>query len=101
MNSYTNTTEQPLGTVRVDVHADTGTVFIPDAFQTNLQVMLASLDFARVWQSKGTLEGFRMTAQELREAAKYAEALARQCQHYADRADRASAGQSIPVNADI
>lgn len=87
-------TNQPLDTFRIDVHADTGTVYVPDTFKDNVQAILASLDFARVWNTRGTVDGHTMTARELRQAAQYAQALARQCERYATTADELAAAAS-------
>lgn len=61
----------------------TGECYIPDVFHDYLSMGIASLDFARVWNTRGTVEGYRMTAQELETAANHFEALARQCRLYA------------------
>lgn len=77
------TASQPIGTFRADIGV-TGEAFIPSVFADNFRIITASLDWSRVWEGHGDR---RMVAQELREAARYAEALARQCEHFAKLAE--------------
>lgn len=67
-----------------------GTCHIPDTFHDMLSRGVAALDFARVWNTRGTMQGYRMTAAELEAAAVQFEALARSCRAFA--ADAVKAG---------
>lgn len=83
------TTDAPPGTFTVSSEI-TGTCHIPDTFHDMLSRGVAALDFARVWNTRGTVEGFRMTAAELEAAAVQFESLARRCRTFS--ADAVKAG---------
>lgn len=81
MSNLTSTLQPPATVAVTDETA--GTVFVPDAFAENLSMLLASLDFARVWNTR---RHGPMTAQELRAAAAAARALADDCDDFAQAA---------------
>ncbi len=75
------TTEHPAA---FKVYTDTfGTCLVPAAFKDYLHVGIASLDGARLWNTR---QDHAMAAQELRYAAQYFAALARQCERFASDA---------------
>ena len=75
----------PVGSTAVDTYP-AGKCFIPDAFMPELNGLIASLDWSRVWNTSGDLCGWEHTARELEAAAKHARALADQCEEYARKA---------------
>lgn len=79
---FTDTGKPPATVAVIDEAA--GAVFVPDAFAEDLSILLASLDFARVWNTR---QHWPMTAQELRGAAAAARRLADECEKFAWAAD--------------
>ena len=80
-----NNADIPVGSTAVDTYP-AGKCFVPDAFMPELNGLIASLDWSRVWNTSGDLCGWEHTARELEAAAKHARALADQCEEYARKA---------------
>lgn len=82
------TTDAPPATFTISSET-MGTCHIPDTFHDMLSLGVAALDFARVWNTRGTVQGYRMAAAELEAAAVQFEALARRCRTFSGDAVKA------------
>lgn len=61
----------------------TGTVYLPEILAANVRPLLAAVDWSRIFAGTGQLD---LSAVELTAAARYARALAEQCETFAETA---------------